>query len=222
MTSSPKEPETGSQTLSRGLRALEIIGESEVPMGASALAQELGIHRSMAYRLINTLEQHGFVTKDTSGNLVLGMRIASLARGVSKNLQEAAAPVLAALAEELEMTAFLVSYDGESAVTLRSAEPLNAQTTVAKKPGTRHSIDLGAPGHVIRSLLNPVGYPPKRFEYSQDEVLPGIASIAVPLMSASNQPSALAVLYLPHEVDKEHIAGVLIAAAERITLAVGG
>ena len=222
MNPSAKEPESGSQTLSRGLRALELIGEADAPLSVSALAHELGIHRSMVYRLIKTLEQHGFVSKDAAGSLVLGMRIASLARGVAKDLQEAAAPVLAALAEELEMTAFLVSFDGESAVTLRSAEPMNAQTTVAKKPGTRHSVDLGAPGHVIRSQLNPVDYPPKRFEYSQDEVLPGIASIAVPIASAGNQPSALAVLYLPHEVDKEHIAGVLIAAAEHITLAVGG
>jgi DNA-binding IclR family transcriptional regulator len=222
MTPSPTEPESGSQTLSRGLRALEIIGEADGPLSVSALAQELGIHRSMVYRLVKTLEQHGFVTKDPSGSLVLGMRIASLARGVSKDLQEAAAPELAALAEQLEMTAFLVSFDGESAVTLRSAEPLNAQTTVAKKPGTRHSIDLGAPGHVIRSQLNPADFPPQRYEYSQDEVLAGIASIAVPLTISGTQPSALAVLYLPHEVDKAHIADVLIAAAIRISRAVGG
>jgi DNA-binding IclR family transcriptional regulator len=222
MTPSPHEPESGSQTLSRGLRALEIIGEADTPLSVSALAQELGVHRSMVYRLIKTLEQHGFVSRNQLGNLGLGMRISSLARGVSKDLQSAAAPELAALAEELKITAFLVSYDGEYAVTLRSAEPLNAQTTVAKKPGTRHSIDLGAPGHVIRSQLNPTDFPPQRYEYSQDEVLAGIASIAVPLTIPGTQPSALAVLYLPHEVDKEHIAAVLIAAAKRISREVGG
>jgi DNA-binding IclR family transcriptional regulator len=220
----PLQPETdsGSQTLSRGLRVLEIIGESDEPLSVAAIAQELGIHRSMVYRLLKTLEQHGFIAKNPSGGLVVGMRISSLARGVLKSLQEAAAPELSALAEELEMTAFLVSYDGESAVTLRSAEPLNAQTTVAKKPGTRHSIDRGAPGHVIRSQVDPARYPAERFESSQDEVISGIASIAVPLVIPGNPPSALAVLYLPQVVDREQIADALTAAAARIVLAVGG
>lgn len=175
----------------------------------------------MAYRLVKTLEQHGFVEKTHTGSLLLGIKISSLAKGVAKSLQEAAAPVLTELANELEMTAFLVAYDGEAAVTLRSAEPLHAPTTVAKKPGTRHSIELGAPGHVIRSLLNPDKYPPQRYEFSKDEVLPGIASIAVPLVVPGNQPASLAVLYLPHEVDMERIAQVLNSAATRIVAAAG-
>lgn len=222
MNTPPAEPDNGAQTLSRGLRVLEIMGESESPLNVAALAEQLGIHRSMVYRLIKTLEQHGFVKKGPSSGFVLGMRISSLARGVLKSLQEASAIELAALAEQLEMTAFLVSYDGESAVTLRSAEPLNAQTTVAKKPGTRHSIDLGAPGHVLRSQLDPARYPAQRYEYSQDEVLQGIASVAVPLVVPGNPPSAIAVLFLPHAVDVEQIADAISAAAERIVVAVVG
>ncbi|MDH6536097.1 IclR family transcriptional regulator [Aurantimicrobium minutum] len=221
MSNKENAPEAGSQTLSRGLTALDIIGSAVSPVSVAELAQKLGIHRSMAYRLVKTLEQHGYVEKTPSGSLLLGIKLSTLARGVARTLQEAAAPVLAEIAEELEMTAFLVAYDGEAAVTLRSAEPLHAQTTVAKKPGTRHSIDLGAPGHVIRSQLFPVEYPPQSFEFSKDEVLAGIASIAVPLVVPGNQPAALAVLYLPHEVDMDHIAQVLRAAAERIVAAAG-
>lgn len=214
-------PEGGSQTLSRGLTALEIIGISDNPISVVELAEQLRIHRSMAYRLVKTLEQHGFIEKTSAGTLRLGMKLSALARGVARSLQEAAAPELAALAEELGMTAFLVAYDGEAAVTLSSAEPFHAQTTVAKKPGTRHSIDLGAPGHVIRSQVFPNKYPAQRYEYSKDEVLPGIASIAVPLVIAGSQPAALAVLYLPQEVDHEHIARVLTASSKRIVAAAG-
>lgn len=214
--------DAGSQTLSRGLTALELIGQAPRPLSVSELSEKLGIHRSMTYRLVKTLEQHGFISKTDSGSLVLGMRLASLARGVSKNLQEAAAPELEALAESLGMTAFLATFDGEQVVTLTTAEPRHAPTTVAKKPGTRHEIDRGAPGHVIRSLLDPERYPLQRYEYSQDEVLPGIAAIAVPLVIRGEQPSALSVIYLPHEVDKEQIAQELMAAATRINRATGG
>jgi DNA-binding IclR family transcriptional regulator len=203
------------------LKALEIIGDSASPITVGILSQQLGIHRSMGYRLVKTLETHGFVYRDNAGTLELGTRISSLARGVSKSLQAAAAPELARVAKELEMTAFLVSYDGEQAVTLASAEPLHAEATVAKKPGSRHGIDRGAPGRVIRSQVNPEKHPAQRFEFSQEEVLPGLAAIAVPLVVPGAQPAALAVLFLPQVVDQEHIADILEEAAQRIIENVG-
>lgn len=208
--------EAGSQTLSRGLRAIELIGESGSPFSVSELSVQLGIHRSMGYRLVRTLEQHGFVQRSSAGALELGVRLSTLARGVAKDLQAAAAPELAMLAEELSMTAFLVTYDGESAVTLSSVEPQNVETTLAKKPGSRHSINQGAPGKVIRSQIDPVTFPPKAFEVSQNEVLPGIASIAVPLVVTGNQPAALAVLFLPGNVDEVRVAHALQLAAARV------
>ena len=219
---STDKSDAGSQTLSRGLTALEIIGESDAPLSVAELCARLGIHRSMAYRLVKTLEQRGFVYRDATGGLVLGTKLATLARSVAKGLQEAAAPELAAIAAELEMTAMLVTFDGESAVTLSTAEPQKAETTVARKPGSRHAIDRGAPGRVLRSQVDPATYPPCDFEFSQDEVLPGVAAVAVPLVIAGNQPAALAVLYFPREVDVAHIAAVLMASAERIGAAVGG
>lgn len=213
--------DAGSQTLARGLTALEVIGAAPSPMSVAALCQELGIHRSMAYRLVKTLEQYGFVERDAAGGLTLGTKISTLARGVAKSLQEAAAPELVALAAELKMTAFLATYDGEQVVTLSSAEPPNAETTVAKRPGGRHSIDRGAPGKVVRSQIDPAHYAPQRFEVSHDEVLPGVASIAVPLIIPGNAPAALAVIYLPQDVDQDHIVRTLEAAAGRIAAALG-
>ncbi len=219
---SAEKTDSGSQTLSRGLSALELIGASDSPVSVAALGAQLGIHRSMAYRLVKTLERHGFVEREVSGALVLGTKLSTLARGVAKSLQAASARELEAIAEQLQMTAMLVTYDGESAVTLSTAEPQKAGTTVARKPGSRHSIDRGAPGRVLRSQVDPAAFPPKPFEVSQDEVLPGVAAVAVPLVIAGGQPAALAVLFFPREVDAEQIAHVLSAAAARISAAVGG
>ncbi|QIZ97862.1 helix-turn-helix domain-containing protein [Leifsonia sp. PS1209] len=213
------QAEGGSQTLARGLSALAMIGEDGASLSVPELANRLGIHRSMAYRLVKTLEQHGFVERSPSGELELGARLASLARGAARSLQTAAAPELAAVADELGMTAFLVSFDGEVAVTLTSAEPRHAETTVAQRPGSRHAIGQGAPGRVIRSLLHPDEFPPQRFERSHDEVLPGLYSIAVPLALPHGRSAAIAVLYLPHPLDEEHVADVLVAAAGRIAAA---
>ena len=222
-TVNSREPKAdgGSQTLARGLTALEIIGSVPEPISVAALSQQLNIHRSMGYRLVKTLEQSGFVERDVSGGLIVGSKLAILARGVAKDLRSAAAPELAASAEALEMTAFLVAYDGEFAVTLSSAEPKNLETTLGKKPGSRHAVGQGAPGKVIQSLLKPKKFPPQPFEVSENEVIHGIASIAVPLHLSSGQPAAIAVLYIPHKVNVAKVAKALTAAANRICAVMG-
>lgn len=213
--------EGGSQTLARGLAALSLIGEEPSPLTVAELALRLGIHRSMANRLVRTLEQYGLVDRNASGGLELGVRIAALARNVARDLQTAASPELAALANELGMTAFLVAFDGEAAVTLLSAEPQRADATVAQRPGSRHAIDRGAPGRVIRSQLNPSEYPPRAYEVSHDEIFPGLSSVALPLHTRDGRPASLAVLYVTHEIDVDEVATCVRKSASRVERALG-
>src|SRR5690554_7994494 len=93
-----------SQTLSRGIRVLETLAEASSPMMIADVATALGVHRSIAYRIVRTLEDHGLIARDTSGALSLGPRMAALARGVSRDLQAAALPELTAVANKLGMT----------------------------------------------------------------------------------------------------------------------
>lgn len=219
MAVTEKAVEGGSQTLARGLTALTMIGEAEAPLSVPQLAAALGIHRSMAYRLVKTLEQQGFVERTAAGKLELSLRVAALARGIARDLQTAALPHLSAIADRFGVTAFLTVYDGESVVNLTNVEPVHANTTVAQRLGTRHAIDRGAPGRVIRSQLHPDEFPPQRFETSQDEVLAGIASIAVPLKQPGGRPAAIAVLFVPQPIEQEAIVDALTKAAEQITAA---
>ncbi|UQN14792.1 IclR family transcriptional regulator [Gulosibacter sp. ACHW.36C] len=206
----------GSQTLARGLRALEIIGDSPTPMTVARLAEAIGIHRSMAYRLLATLEAHGFAARTASGEIELGARLVALARGVARDLQAAAAPELDRVADELQLTTFLVTHDGEAAVTLLSAQPRDLDAMVVQRPGSRHSVDVGAPGRVIRSQLDPVAFPPARFELSHEEVIDGLNSIAVPIALPQGRPAALAALFVARPIDQEAIVERLVTAARHI------
>lgn len=216
MTSTPKQATGGSQTLARGLKALALIGESNTPLTVPEVAERLGIHRSMAYRLVRTLEDFGFVERDQTGRLEIGVRMATLTRSIARDLQAAANPELMALANALGMTAFIVAYDGEQAVTLLAVEPQHAVTTVAQRPGSRHPIDHGAPGRVIRSQLKPDEFPPQRYEVSQDEVFTGLSSVAVPLRTADERPASLAILYVMSDLDVDDVADKLLESARRI------
>jgi len=201
-----------SQTLSRGIRVLEILAEADSPLTIAEVASALGVHRSIAYRILRTLEDHGVVVRDAAGAVRLGPRMAALARGVSRDLQAAALPELTSVANELGMTAFVAVLDRSEVVTLVSVEPRQAHATVAQRPGTRHPLTIGAPGIAIQSLLSPaqwaeLGADAERrteaatvgglgFATSHDEVIPGLASVAVPLSVPGEPPAAVAVVYL--------------------------
>lgn len=208
--------EAGSQTLSRGLKALEIISEAPEPLTVPEVAEQMGIHRSMAYRLVRTLESHAFVMRNADGRLEIGVRLVALARNAARDLRSAAVPELTALAQDLGKTAFIATYDGSEVVTLVTVEPQSMDSTVGQRPGSRHPIHSGAPGRVIRSQLQPDEYPPKRYELSHDEVIGGLTSIAVPVSVGNGVPTALAIVFLTEEIDVERTARQLEEAAHRI------
>lgn len=223
-----------SQTLSRGLEALEILAEAGSPMSIADLAAGLGLHRSNAYRILRTLEDHRFVLRDAAGLIRLGPKIALLAHGVSSSLQQAARPELTGVANELGATAFVAVLDHDSVLTLLSAEPDRAHAAIAQRPGSRHPIGLGAPGRAIASILSPteraalpegIALPTKPLEagyaVSHDEVIPGMASIAVPLRLTGEPAAAIAVVHVGSSISGEVMAERLRLAASRISATLG-
>lgn len=224
-------PAGPSQTLSRGLRALEIIAEAEKPIGMAELAARLGLHRSITYRIVRTLEEHRFVFRTEGGGLVPGTRLAALARGVARDLQSAVLPELTAVANELGMTAFVAVLDTDEVVALVSVEPRHAVAPVAQRPGTRHPLHRGAPGAAIQAALTPqeraaLGDERLRDEAffrdfpgyatSHDEVIKGLSSVAVPLRVPAQPAAAIAVVYLDRGTDTAAVAERLRQAATSV------
>ncbi|MFT4210778.1 MAG: helix-turn-helix domain-containing protein, partial [Microbacterium sp.] len=197
-----RETAPASQTLSRGIRILELLAEARDALAIDELARRLGVHRSIAYRLVRTLEDHALVVRTDSGRVTLGARMAALAAGVAPDLQSAALPELTATADELGMTCFLAVLDREECITLASVEPRHAVASVAQRPGARHSIALGAPGKAILSTLPASQWPvevdaataaaiaaaaDRGYATSHDEVIPTVQAVAVPLRLRSPQ-----------------------------------
>lgn len=226
-----------SQTLSRGIRILEILADAREPLSIDELAGRLGVHRSVAYRLLRTLEHHRLTVRDPAGRIILGARLAALAAGVAHDVQAEALPELTAAANELAMTCFLAVLDGDEIVTLTSVEPRHAIASVAQRPGTRHSIGLGAPGKVILASRPVSDWPTETdaahraeldevrargYAISHDEVIPGLRSTAVPLKLPNGQPAALAVVYVSSTHADEEIAERLTTASHSIRSALGG
>ncbi|MGW9405135.1 IclR family transcriptional regulator [Arthrobacter sp. NPDC055585] len=229
-------PSTGSgsqsQTLSRGIQALELLAESETPLTIAELSAGLGVHRSIAYRILRTLEAHSLVMRDDAGRVSAAPGLAALARGVSRDLQSAALPELTVLANELSMTAFIAVWDQHDCVTLVAVEPRHSRTALIQRPGTRHSFTAGAPGIAIQSAVSEEhwdrlapGQPYREearlarrrgYATSHSEVIDGVGSVAVPVQVPGQLPASLSVVYFGAGKDDAGVGARLIESVQQI------
>ncbi|MFT3798296.1 IclR family transcriptional regulator [Microbacterium sp.] len=243
------EARPASQTLSRGIQILETLADAREPLTIDEVARRLEVHRSIAYRLLRTLEDHALVMRDTAGRVTLGARMAALAAGVAHDLQAEALPELTAVANELGMTCFLAVLDRDECITLASVEPRHAVASVAQRPGARHPITAGAPSKAILSILPSSEWPPielaadaaerlraevaeaaaRGYATSHDEVIPTVQAVAVPVqqrgggvLRGGQRPAAIAVVHVGAAVDQAAVAARLRASAAAIRDALGG
>lgn len=226
----------GSQTLSRGIRILELLASSDRALTIDEIARALDVHRSVAYRLLRTLEHHDLAGRDDAGRVRLASGLAALAYGVSRDLQQAAYPELVAVADEVGMTCLVaVLLDGAEAVTLLSASPRNG-IGVSYRPGHRHPITRGAPGKAILMALPEASWPAdlpddlraelemsidRGWAESADEVVRSLSAVAVPLDLPGQAPASLAVIHVSLPQEAEALAERLRVAAGRITASAG-
>lgn len=221
-----------SQTLSRGIRALEALARADAALSIDELALELGVHRSIAYRMVRTLEHHRLVTRDPAGRCLPGAGLAVLAHSVSRDLQDVALPELAAVAEELAMTTLVAVEDHDECVTLSTVEPRRASAAVAQRPGSRHPLEQGAPGIALLTLSADGDRDPdvrahvaesraQGYATSHDEVITGVSSVAVPIPSRGPVHAALGVVYVGTDRSVDDIAARLRSAAQAIGTQVG-
>lgn len=138
-----------SQTLSRGLDVLTYLARSPVPRTPTQVATDLGLNRTVVYRLVGTLVEHGMARRTADGALSVGLGVLSLTENFYPSLREASQPVLEGLAEDLRATAHLAVSDGTDSVAVCVVEPRSTDFHLAYRPGSRHPLGRGALGEAL-------------------------------------------------------------------------
>lgn len=213
-----------SQTLDRGLRVLEHVVRANVPVAVADVARGVDIHRSVAYRMMRTLEDHGLLTRDEQGRYVPGAGLAALSSQFRPQLRAAAARHLQRLVLDTGMTSFLVVRHGDEAVTIEVIEPPAGDAVISYRPGLSHSVHRGAPGLALLSGEFPT--PGERHEVaqarrrgwavSQSEVIEGFRSVAAPVVDGSGVcRGALAVVFAGR-VDVESLGRIVAAQGQAL------
>lgn len=234
LTSTPRAPlpdGVASQTLDRGLHVLEVVAAEPGGLTMAEVVERTGLHRSVAYRMVRTLEHRGLVTREGEGRYVAGPALAVLARGVATTLREAAAPRLAELAERTGKTAFLVVPRGELAMTVHVEEPRTTIAHIAYRPGAQHALTAGGPGLAILAGGPPL--PGERPEVAQarergwavshGEVIPDYRSCAAPVLDRSGRcVGAVAVVFVGARPPDADLGAQVVATARQVGAAITG
>ncbi len=207
-----------SQTLDRGLRVLRALAGAPHGMTVNALADELGVSRTVVYRLVATLEQHGLARRDGSGRLHVGLGVLALARGLQPVLREVAVPVLRALAERLGSTAHLTVADGGEALAVAVVEPSWTDFHVAYRVGARHPLDQGAAGRAILAARTPEGPP---YVDTEGEIQAGARGVAAPLLGVEGLEASVGIVTLG-ALDAAEVGPQCVAAAAELAARLSG
>lgn len=201
-----------SQTLDRGLRVLAVLAASPHGLTVTELAAEVEVNRTVVYRLIATLEQHGLARRDASGRLHVGLGVLNLARGLQPVLRELANPVLRALAEDLGTTAHLTVADGNEALAIAVVEPTWTDFHVAYRVGARHPLEVGAAGKAI--LIGRIGGT-SRYAQTSGELQPGARGLAAPVLGVEGLEASVGIVTLG-ELETAVVAPRVVAAAAEV------
>jgi len=144
------------QSLDRALKLLELISQSEEGCICSDLAKVIGVDRSTAYRLLETLEAHNYVHQDLSTKkYTLGNKIQDLSLRLTNNikLQNEARSFLKSLTQKTGETSHLaVLQDRE--VVLIDQELSRAMIGIHTYIGMHEPIHCTALGKAICAGLS--------------------------------------------------------------------
>lgn len=198
----------GAQTLTRGLRALRIVAQSPTGLSIAELAEQLGVHRSIAYRILAALSDARLIARGADGRFRGSVGLIHLADGGLTALRVAVQPGLIALADEVGATVSLFVREGDDAVALAVFESAQQGFRMGFQVGDRHPLDRGAAGLAIRSLEEPREDDSERVITAREqsyartfgEVEPNLHGLSVPLVAGglpccinivSNRPEVL-------------------------------
>lgn len=213
-----------SQTLERALDALQVLADG-TRRTSQEIADALGLHRSIVYRILRTLEDYSLVARAPDGRYALGLGLPALASAALIHVEVQIDEVLQELADATSATALFCGSQHDDAVVLASARPTTRPTSVAVRTGTRFPLRSGAPGQAILALGAAREAEPDEVSLarqtglvrSKGEPFGGLEALAVPVTMPDGQAASLAVLFPVGEAGRTEIEQPLRYANLRLT-----
>jgi DNA-binding IclR family transcriptional regulator len=219
----------GSQTLARGLSALQLVAAARNGLTAQQVADDIGVHRTIAYRLLSTLAQYRFVVKGEDGRYRSAAALAVLGASFDNNVRQLCVPTLRALADELGTTVSLLIAEGDQQVAIAVIVPTNVFYQLSFHEGSRYPLDRGAAGIALLASMPP--RPAERplvpqtlkqgWVITHGEIEPNTFGLAVPVRRSPPSPPTCINLISHREDVVMHGRDSVIKAANELSAILG-
>jgi len=215
----------GSQTLARGLTALELIAGTTAGLTVQEVADQVGVHRTVAYRLLSTLAQFRLIARHEDGRYRSAAGLAVLGSSFDRGLRELSLPTLRALAEELRTTVSLLVAEGDEQVSVAVIVPNAVSYQLSFHEGSRYPLERGAAGVALLATRPPqpgerelVAETRRRgWVVTHGEIEPGTYGLAVPVTRPQGAP-ATCINLISHRPDViERSKRAVLEAAGRLS-----
>ncbi|GAB2993382.1 transcriptional regulator [Amycolatopsis acidiphila] len=216
-----------AQTLDRALDVLDILADGRA-RSSQELAAATGLHRSIVYRILRTLEDRELVRRTGEGRYTMGLGLLVLTRSLLGETQAQLHDVLGELANTVCATAFFAVPRGDQVVTLVTVEPDRDRMGVAAyRPWARAPLDRGACGLAIQSARP--ARPDERPEVgwarqtgyvrTVGELHAGLTELAAPVRLAEGTIGCVAVVFVGGDIGEDKAADAVRRTARRLTQA---
>ena len=146
------------QSLDRGMKILSIL-EHKDSAGVTEIAEELGVNKSTASRLLDTLRQHDMVQMDpVTKKYRLGFRILYLGEGIKRNINviATARPFLSELCDELCESVHLCSFSNGTVYVVDQMRSKNTTYNLSANVGMAEPLHSSSVGKCILAFKPPV------------------------------------------------------------------
>lgn len=222
----------GVAAVNRALSILDAFSPENPLLTLAEISQQTGLYKSTILRLLESLEQYGYVRRSGSGAYAIGLaptRLAHIAKD-DRHPAEKIMPVLRALVEQTrESASFYVRAGDQRLCAYRVDSPRSIRDHVSM--GQLLPLGVGAAGHVLTSdshLVTSETDPQRRnlVVVSLGERDSETAAIACPVFSHGLKLEGAVTLSGPiHRFSPQAIAdmtGHLVGAARTLTSAFQG
>jgi len=143
------------QSLDRAVAVLDLLGESEGPLGLADVCERMDLHKSTAHRALMVLERCGLIERTPENRFRLGLKLYELGtRAVEQiDLRARVHPWFRRLSAQVGETVHLGVLQKTSVVYLDKMEPSNRRVWLSSRIGTSNPVYCTAMGKAMMAFL---------------------------------------------------------------------
>lgn len=143
------------QSLDRAVSVLDLLGESEGPLGLADVCERMDLHKSTAHRALMVLERCGLIERTPENRFRLGLKLYELGtRAVEQiDLRARVHPWFRRLSAQVGETVHLGVLQKTSVVYLDKVEPSNRRVWLSSRIGTSNPVYCTAMGKAMMAFL---------------------------------------------------------------------